>query len=235
MANMEKQSIVKKFLFSGGSWALFTMFVWELLEEAFESLLAYALSSAVAIFVTKVLSTLAIITATQGLKVIIKRFLYPLIKNFIKERNIKMKWLKNVFKFLWANKITICSMIIGGVAGYFGAYYLALTYLSVQILAVYFIAGAVALICAILSIYLGGETIANYVKRIAIAKLSKEDQAKINNAINTTLNAVELAKLELEKFEKAKLEAKADLLAKQENEIENLAKQKILAENNPEN
>jgi len=232
---MEKQSIIKRFIFSGGGWALFTMFVWELLEEAFESLLAYALSSAVAIFVTKVLSTLAIITATQGLKVIIKRFLYPLIKNFIKERNIKMKWLKNVFKFLWANKITIFSMIIGGVAGYFGAFYLASTYLAVQTLAIYFIAGGVALICAILSICLGGETIADYVKRIAIAKLSKEDQEKINNAINKTLNAVELAKIEIDKLEKAKEQARAELLAKQENEIENLAKLKIESQNNTQN
>lgn len=230
---MEKQSPFKKFIFSGSGWALFAVFVWELLEEVFESLLAYALSSGVAIFLTKILSTLAIITATQGLKMLIRRFLYPLIKNYIKEKNIKMKFINNIFKFIWANKITILSMIVGGVSGYFGAYYLAMAYLFVLpgTLEIYLIAGGTALICALLSIYLGGETIAEYVKRIAVQKLNKEDRAKIENAINTTLTAVELAKLELEKFEKAKLEAKAELLAKQESEIENLAKLKLENQN----
>lgn len=101
------KTLCKK-LFSGSGWALFTMFVWELVEEALEGLIAYCLSSAVAIFVTKALSTLFIITATQGIKVSIKRFLIPLFKNLTyREGHDKMSKLKSFFTWIWCNKKTL--------------------------------------------------------------------------------------------------------------------------------
>ena len=76
---MKKKTLCDK-LFSGSGWALFTMFVWELVEDCLENAIAYVLSSAIAIFVTKALSTLFIITATQGIKVVIKKTMIPFIK-----------------------------------------------------------------------------------------------------------------------------------------------------------
>lgn len=235
----KKQSIWSK-LFKGSGWALFTMFIWELIEEGLENLIAYALSSAMAIFITKALSTLAIITATQAVKVSIKRFLSPLIKTLTyKEGDDKMTLLKKFISWLNANKGTIISVVIGGTAGFFGAYFLALTYLAIPVWAVYCIAATVALICAGLSIYLGGEKVATYVRRVAVAKLSKEDQEKVNNAIDTVVDAAKKAEAEAKRLaqeEKAKAasekQLKADkaealaLVAKKEKE----AKDKLAAE-----
>jgi len=217
-----------KTIINSGLWTVFIMFVWELVEEGLENLLAYALSSAIAIFATKVLSTLVIITATQGIKVAIKTFLFPIVKKLTyKKGGDKIMWFKNIFKFLWANKFTILEMLIGGVAGYFGAYYLTITYLVVPVWAIYTISGGVASVTAVLAIHLGGETIANYAKRIAVAKLPKEQQETINKAIDNAVSLVALAKEEAIKLDKAIVEAKAELVAKQNAEIENLAKQKL--------
>ena len=217
-----------KTIINSGLWTVFIMFVWELVEEGLENLLAYALSSAIAIFATKVLSTLVIITATQGIKVAIKTFLFPIVKKLTyKKGGDKIMWFKNIFKFLWANKFTILEMLIGGVAGYFGAYYLTITYLVVPVWAIYTISGGVASVTAVLAIHLGGETIANYAKRIAVAKLPKEQQEAINKEIDNAVSLVALAKEEAIKLDKAIVEAKAELVAKQNAEIENLAKQKL--------
>jgi hypothetical protein len=108
-------------LFSGSGWALFTMFVWEMVEELLENCIAYALSSAVAIFVTKALSTLFIITATQGIKVSIKRFLIPFFKNLTyKEGLDKMSKVKSFFTWLWCNKKTLIGTASVAVAGLSG-------------------------------------------------------------------------------------------------------------------
>lgn len=227
MQEIKNKKLFKTIL-NSGLWTVFIMFVWELVEEGLENLLAYALSSAIAIFATKVLSTLAIIFATQGIKVAIRTFLFPIIKKLTyKKGGDKIMWFKNIFKFLWANKFTILEMLIGGVAGYFGAYYLTITYLVVPVWAIYAISGGVASVTAVLAIHLGGETIANYIKRIAVAKLPKEQQDIINNAIATAVSTVETAKAEAIKLDKAIEEAKAELVAKQNAEIEALAKQKI--------
>ena len=110
MGSKEKQGGVKSRLVKSGVFALFTVFTWELLEEGLENLLAYAISSAFAVFITKALSTLAIVTATQGLKVMIKKFLVPIIKKIIyKDGKDKMEKIKKVFNLIKANK---CSIVV---------------------------------------------------------------------------------------------------------------------------
>mgnify|MGYP007130674958 CR=1 FL=1 len=97
MQHRRHKSITER-LFSGGWWALFTMFVWELVEEGVETLIAFCVSEVVAMFVVKALSTLAIIGATQGIKVCIKRFLVPVIKTLTyKEGFDKMSKIKQFF------------------------------------------------------------------------------------------------------------------------------------------
>lgn len=108
-----KQSLWGKLIASGG-WAVFTMLVWELVEEGLESAIAYAISSATALFVAKALSTLGIVLATQSIKVLVKRFLYPFIKTLTyKEGNDKMTKIKKFFSWLNANKCTIGGIALG--------------------------------------------------------------------------------------------------------------------------
>ena len=142
-------------------------------------------------------------------------------KNYLKGGK---KIMSKIFKFLWANKFTIIDMIIGGVSGYFGAYYIVLSYLTVPIWALYTISSAAAIILAVLAIYLGGETVAAYVKRIAIAALSKEYQEKINTVVDTTIADAAKAEAEAKKLDEAVTKAKAELAAKQEAEAVALAK-----------
>ena len=68
-----------KKIISGGGWSLFTMFVWELMEEGIENLIALAISSVFAMFLVKALSTLAIVFATQGTKILIKKLVYIML------------------------------------------------------------------------------------------------------------------------------------------------------------
>lgn len=116
-----KQSLWGKLVASGG-WAVFTMLVWELVEEGLESAIAYAISSTTALFVAKALSTLGIVLATQSIKVLVKRFLYPFIKTLTyKEGNDKMNKIKKFFSWLNANKCTIGGIALGATTAISGA------------------------------------------------------------------------------------------------------------------
>lgn len=113
---MKKKSSFFKKLSSSGFTALLTMFAWELVEEGVESLIAYTISSAFAIFITKAISTLAIVTTTQGIKITIKRFLVPFFKNIINKMEItKMSKIKQFFKWIFANKKTLVGTTINGI------------------------------------------------------------------------------------------------------------------------
>lgn len=201
MINSE-QTLFKK-LFKGSGWALFTMFVWELLEEALENIIAYALSSAVAIFVTKALSTLAIITATQGLKVCIKRFLFPFFKKLTyKDGNDKMKFLKNYFIRAWNNKITgtLAGLGFAGIVYFqtiinFGIYVWA----AVPVAFVLFYN---------IGIFFGGEKLNQIIDRLKDATLKKEEKAK--------LKAIENKVKELAEKQKQALTEQAKVLVEQE-------------------
>lgn len=228
MEQEKKKNKIWTKIFSGSGWVLFTMFVWELMEEGLENLIAYALSSAIAIFAAKALSTLAIISATQLAKVSIKRFLMPFIKTLTyKEGKDKMNFLKKIFSFINANKLTLLSVIVGGSASFVGTYYLVLTYLIVPMWAVYAIASAVAIFLGGLSIYIGGDTIASYSKKISVSRLSSDDKIKVNNVIDTIVNAAAKAKEELKKKEaeeKIRLAEQAKFEAEKKRALEFAAK-----------
>lgn len=109
-------------ILNGSGTAVLTMFIWELLEEGLENLIAYLISSAVAIFVAKAFTTLGIILATQGLKTLIKRFLFPqILKLTYKDGNDKMEKLKKFGNWLNANKFTLLGIADGAVIAISGA------------------------------------------------------------------------------------------------------------------
>lgn len=203
-----KQSLWQRLCATGG-WAVFTMFVWELIEEGLESLIAYALSSAVAFFVVKAISTLGIVLATQSIKVLIKRFLYPCLKTLTyKEGNDKMNLLKKYWTKVWGNKITGATAGIG---------FAGLSYFQTIVPFAHhcwWIALIMFVVFYNIAIFFGGETLGQIQERLAQATLKKEEQAIIKEAKK------KLAQLEkvASQTETEKAKAEADAKAKAEHD-----------------
>ena len=170
---VEKPKWWKK-LVSSGLWSMTTIFAWELVEEALENLIAYGISSVVALFITKALSTLAIITATQGLKVGIKRFVFPYIKTLIyKEGNDKMNLVKTYFTKVWGNKIT---GLFSGVTASLCAYWQPVFPVATGC---WWIALLVGVVFFNLAIMFGGETVKQIIARFAEQHLSNEQKKEL--------------------------------------------------------
>lgn len=75
------------------------MFIWELVEEGLEYLIAFAITNTVTYFAIKVISTFAIMGGTIAVKTIIKRFLLPFILSFTKkDGHDKTNLIKKIFK-----------------------------------------------------------------------------------------------------------------------------------------
>lgn len=209
-------------IFSGSGWALFTMFVWEMVEEGLENLIAFALSSALATFITKALSTLAIITATQGIKVSLKRFLTPLIKTLTyKEGDDKMSKIKQFFVWIWCNKKSlggVCSSAVIALSG--------TGVIDVNSLPVLYIKGfniTPILYYAILSVFTiigvtgkGFEKIKTFFERIGLLKQQKEDEAIIKEAKKELAEEERIANQTQAEQEKAKAKEEAEQKAQEE-------------------
>lgn len=216
------QQTFKKWFLSTSGWAVFSMFVWELVEEGLESLIAYALSSAVAIFVTKALSTLAIITATQGIKVGIKRFLLPYFKQMIyKEGNDKVKKVKKFFSWVNANKCTIGGVAVGALTAVSGAGLvnvssfpaLMISGFNLTPVLYYALLGIMAIICSFFP-----EKVSEFKARIDAKKAEKEAKAIVKVAEKELANESKVANQTQAQQEKAKAKADAEAKAKAEKE-----------------
>ena len=89
-------------------WAGFSVITWEVVEELLEEAIAYFLSSAFALFITKTITTIGIVFATIGLKKLLFRLCKPIIKSITyKEGNDKMTKIKKFFTWIFANKKTL--------------------------------------------------------------------------------------------------------------------------------
>lgn len=240
---MKKQTIFNK-LFSGSGWALFTMFVWEMVEEALENLIAYALSSAVAIFITKALSTLAIITATQGIKVSIKRFLVPFFREITyKEGHDKMSKVKQFFTWLWCNKKTLLGTASTAVitlsgTGVIDVNGIAPLYVGGVNVTPFVYYGCLAVISLFGVFGKGVEDIKTFFERVGLIKAEKQQNAIIKEAEKEIKAEQKLANQTQAQQEKAQAKAQAEAQAKAEKEKADAehrakveqAKAKLLAE-----
>lgn len=222
MKHRLNQQTFKRWFLSTGGWAVFSMFVWELVEEGLESLIAYALSSAVAIFVTKALSTLAIITATQGIKVGIKRFLLPYFKQMIyKEGNDKVKKVKEFFSWLNANKGTLGGIACGALTAVSGAGLVDVsTFPALMVggfnltpVLYYLLLGVMTIVVSFFP-----ETIKQYKARVDAKKAEKEAKAITKVAEKELANEAKVANQTQAQQEKAKAKADAEAQAKAEKE-----------------
>ena len=235
-------------LFKNGWLALFTMFTWELVEEGFETLIAFCVSEVFTLFIVKALSTLAIIGATQGIKVCMKRFLVPLVKTLTyKEGYDKMNKVKRFFNWLWCNKKTLGGTVMASVASIATAYstyggqfsflpplmWLGLNWTSILV-------GVAIFVLLELGVTgVGFERIATYLERITKEKSLKEEKAIMKEAKKEIATKEKLANQTQAEQEKAKAKAEAEKkaeLEKQKADAEHrakveLAKRKLLAEN----
>jgi hypothetical protein len=209
-------------LFSGSWWALFTMFVWELVEEGLETLIAFCVSEVVALFVVKALSTLAIIGATQGIKVCIKRFLVPLIKTLTyKEGFDKMSKIKKFFTWIWCNKKTLVGTVSTAVVGLSATDVIPASQLPELLVCGFNITPIVYYAClAILSLLgvfgVGIESVPSFFARKDLIKNEKEAKAILKEAKKELANAEKLANQTQAEQEKAKAKAEAEQKAKAE-------------------
>lgn len=228
-----KKGSLRSRLLSGGGQALFIMFVWELVEEGIESLIAVALSSAMAIFITKALSTFAIITATQGIKVCLKKCLLPIVKNLTyKEGNDKVNKIKQFFTWIYANKKSLLGVVSSALMTISGAGVIDVAsldflmvggvnltpYLYYAILAVFAIIGVTGK---------GFENIKDFFARKAVEKANKEAKAIEKEAKKELANEKKKANQTQAEQEKAKAKEDAEnekKLAKEKAEAEHRAK-----------
>ena len=221
--NNDKQPFWRK-IFSGSGWALFTMFVWQMVEEGLENIIAFALSSALTIFLTKTLSTLAIITATQGIKVSIKRFLTPLIKTLTyKEGNDKMSKIKQFFVWIWCNKKSLGGVCSSAVIALSGTGVIDVNALPALYIGSFNITPLVYYACLIVLTIIGitgkgFERIQVFFERVGLLKQQKEANAIIKEAKKELANEEKLANQTQTEQEKAKAKADAEAKAKAEKE-----------------
>lgn len=248
MQHRRHKSITQR-LFSGGWWALFTMFVWELVEEGVETLIAFCVSEVVAMFVVKALSTLAIIGATQGIKVCIKRFLVPVIKTLTyKEGFDKMSKIKQFFTWIWANKKTLLGTVSTAVAGLSATEVIPVDGLPALLVKGYNITPilyyAVLAVLSLLGVFgVGIEKIEEFFNRKALIKAEKEQKAIEREAKKEIEVEEKTANQTQAEQEKAKAKALADAQAKAEKEKADAehrakveqAKARLLAEKNNKN
>lgn len=245
MYHREQKSIPKR-LFSGGWWALFTVFVWELVEEGFETIIAYCVSEVFAMFIVKALSTLAIIGTTQGIKVCIKRFLVPIVKTLIyKEGHDKMSKIKQFFAWIWANKKSLLGVSSTAVAT-FSAMRLIPAHdlpviawhgINVTNVIYYSCLGLLALLGVSGK---GFESVATFLERVGLIKAQKEEKAIEKEAKKEIVTAQKTANQTQAEQEKARTKALAEAQAKAEKEKADAehrakveqAKAKLIAEQN---
>lgn len=211
-------------LYKSSGWALFTMFTWELVEEGLENLIAYLISSAFVIFIAKILSTLAIVISTQGIKVVAKTYLFPFFKKIIyKEGNDKVEKIKNFFKLLWANKKTLTGIASASVATLSGTGVIDISTLPELVIDGFNITpilyyGALLVLALIGITGKGFETIKQFFDRKAIEKTQAEQKAILKEAKKEIANEQKVANQTQAQQEKAEAKKLAEEQAKKEKE-----------------
>lgn len=244
--NQKPHRSIADSLFSGSWWALFTMFIWELVEEVVENLIAFCISEVVALFVVKALSTLAVIGATQGIKVCIKRFLVPFVKTLTyKEGHDKMSKIKKFFTWIWCNKKTLVGTASTAVIALSATDFIPAGNLpmiavgGVNITPILYY--ACLAILTLLGVFgVGIEKISDFFQRMGLIKAKKEEKAIIKEAEKEIAEEEKKANQTQAQQEKEQAKAKAVAEAtaeKEKAEAEHRAKveqakAKLLAEKN---
>ena len=206
---------------SGSGWALFIMFVWELVEECLETFVAFVISDVITAFFVKALSTFAI---TQGVKVSIRRFLMPFVKTLTyKEGNDKMSKIKKFFTWIWCNKKTLTGTAASAILTLSGTGVIDTNSLPALNIDGFNITPIIYYAClailALVGVYGKGiENIKTFFERVGLIKAEKEQKAIMKEAKKEL--AAEEAKANQTQAEQEQAEAKANAEAKAKAERE---------------
>lgn len=200
--------------FEGTAFTFLTLFVWELLEEALEELIATGITT----LLTKAISTIFVVSLTQAVKVVIKRLIKAMT---YKEGDDKMKVIKNIFTFLWGNKLTTGLVGLSAYAGYltFEMAFFTLMWANVALAIV------IGFMFSIVAVRVGGENLKQIIERLTDKKLTKEQKNEAKRKakeIEEKAKKVEEIYLKLQEEEKIKreleLKAKAESLVAQQSQ-----------------
>lgn len=200
--------------FEGTAFTFLTLFIWELLEEALEELIATGITT----LLTKAISTIFVVSLTQAVKVVIKRLIKAMT---YKEGDDKMKVIKNIFTFLWGNKLTTGLVGLSAYAGYltFEMTFFTLMWANVALAIV------IGFMFSIVAVRVGGENLKQIIERLTDKKLTKEQKNEAKRKakeIEEKAKKVEEIYLKLQEEEKIKreleLKAKAESLVAQQSQ-----------------
>ena len=208
---------------SGSGWALFIVLVYEMVEESIESLIAWAISNAMTIFVLKALSTFVI---TQGVKISIKRFLTPIIKTLTyKEGHDKMSKIKTFFTWFYCNKKTLVGILSGAAMSLGGTGIIEVSKLpnlevsGFNITPILFY-GCLAILTLVGILGKGFENIKTFFERVGVIKAQKEEKAIMKEAKKELATEEKIANQTQAQQEQAKAKAEAEQIAKAKAEKE---------------
>ena len=218
---MEKK---QQHFFHKSGWAVFSVFVWEMVEELLEEAIAYFVSSVFALFIVKTLSTLAIVATTIGLKSLLKRLFKPIIKTLTyKEGNDKMTKIKKFFTWIFANKKTLIGTLSASVMTLSGTGVIDvsalpdLTIKGFNITPVLYY--GVLAVLALLGVFgKGFEKIEEFFARMKVVKAEKEQNAIVKQAEKEIKAEQKLANQTQAEQDKQKAKEEADKKAKAEKE-----------------
>ena len=200
--------------FGGTAFTFFTLFVWELLEEALEEVIAMGITT----LLTKAISTIFVVSVTQAVKVVIKRFIKAMT---YKQGDDKMKVIKNIFTFLWGNKLTTGLVGLSAYAGYltFEMAFFNLLWANIAL------SVGIAFLFSIIAVRVGGENLKQIIERLADNKLTKEQKNEAKRKakeLEEKAKKVEEVYLKLQEEEKVKreleLKARAESLVTQQSQ-----------------
>ena len=185
----------------------------ELVEEFLEEMISWGISS----LLVKGISTLFIVSLTQGVKVLIKRIVKQIT---YKEGNDKVEKLKKVWNWFKANKCTILGVatgagvaVSGTVVDVNGLPALYIGTFNLTPVLYWVIMGVLVIVASFFP-----ETYEKWKTRVDAQKAEKEQKALVKEAEKELANEEKVANQTQAEQEKAKAKEEADKLAKQEKE-----------------
>lgn len=226
-----------KKVFAKSGLAVFSAFIWELLEELIEEFIAFWLTS----FIVKTLSTAVVVLATIGIKKLLFRAIKPIVKKITyKKGDDKMSKVKQFFayigkgfKWIFANKKSLTGIASGAVMTLSGTGVIDISSLPELPVNGFnitpFIYYGVLLVLAIIGVSgKGFESIKTFFTRKEQEKVEKKHKDNVKLAMAEIKAEKKLANQTQAEQEKAKAKAEAEAKEKAEKEqAEKLHRQEI--------
>ena len=202
---MSKLKIFISRFFEGTAFTFLALFVWELLEEALEEVIALGITT----LLTKAISTIFVVGVTQWVKVVIKRFIKAMT---YKQGDDKMKIIKNIFTFLWGNKLTTGLVGLSAYAGYltFEMAFFTMFWANIAL------SVGIAFLFSIITVRVGGENLKQIIERLADKKIDKRAKTKQREKPKNLKKRLKVEEVYLKLQEEERIKRELELKARAE-------------------